>query len=69
MFCNLNVNFDKPINTLEIEIITLTGQVVKKVQGTNENKPRIDISDLPMGMYLLRVKADGVVFVEKGIKI
>jgi arylsulfatase A-like enzyme len=64
-----NLNFNKPINKLEIEILSMTGKSVRKVQGTNTNKPRIDVSNLAQGMYLLRVKADDVVSIEKILKI
>ncbi|OEJ99044.1 hypothetical protein A8C32_07660 [Flavivirga aquatica] len=64
-----NLNFNEPINKLELEILTMDGKSVKKVIGTNADKPRIDASGLPHGMYILRVKADGNSAFEKIIKL
>ncbi|WP_262916219.1 T9SS type A sorting domain-containing protein [Flavobacterium algicola] len=63
------MNFDQPINVLEIEILSMFGKVMKRIKGTNKDKPRIDISSLPAGNYLLRIKADGKLSVEKMIKV
>ena len=64
-----NFNFNKPINKLEIEVLSLSGKILKSVQGTNTNKPKINVADLAQGMYILRVKADNQVSVEKVLKI
>ncbi|MDO7173136.1 T9SS type A sorting domain-containing protein [Mariniflexile sp. AS56] len=64
-----NFNFNKPINKLEIEILTMTGKSIKTVKGTNTNKPRIDVSNLSQGMYILKVRADDNVSIEKVLKI
>ncbi|MCW2119016.1 sulfatase-like hydrolase/transferase [Flavobacterium sp. 7A] len=65
----LNLNFNQTITTLELEILTMTGSVVKKIKGTSTNKPRIDVSSLPIGNYILRIKADGKTSFEKVIKV
>ncbi|CAH8284287.1 putative secreted protein (Por secretion system target) [Mariniflexile fucanivorans] len=64
-----NINFDKPVNKLEIEILSMSGKTIKKVKGTNTEKPRIQVSDLAQGMYLIKVKADNHVCIEKVLKI
>lgn len=65
----MNLNFDTPIEVVEIEIVSTTGAVVKKVKGTNSNKPRINVQSLPAGTYVVRIKADGKTTIEKMIKI
>ena len=65
----LNLNFDQPINNLELEILSMSGRVVKRIQGTNKDKPSIDLSTLPKGTYMLRIKADGKISAEKIIKV
>ena len=65
----LNLNFDQPISKLELEILSMSGKVVKRIKGTNKDKPRIDVSNLPAGNYILRIKADGKTSVEKVIKV
>ncbi|MDO6761203.1 sulfatase-like hydrolase/transferase [Tamlana sp. 2_MG-2023] len=64
-----NLNFNKPINDLEIEVLSMSGEIIKKVSGKLINNPRVDVSNLSQGMYLLRVKADGVVSIEKVMKL
>ena len=64
-----NLNFNKPINNLEIEVLSMSGKSIKKVRGNYGNKPRIEVSDLSQGMYLLRVIADGITSIEKVIKL
>ncbi|WP_163397331.1 sulfatase-like hydrolase/transferase [Flavobacterium fluviatile] len=63
------LNFNQAINRFEIEIVTTTGSVIKKEKGTNENKPRINVSQIPAGTYILRIMADDKIAVEKIIKI
>ena len=65
----ININFDDKINSLDLEILSITGQTLKKIKGNNENIPRIDTSDLPKGTYILRILADGKLSLEKIIKI
>ncbi|WP_366184016.1 sulfatase-like hydrolase/transferase [Flavobacterium ovatum] len=65
----LNLDFDQPINKLELEILSMSGKVVRKIRGTNKDKPRIDISNLPTGNYILRIRADSKISVEKIIKV
>ena len=65
----INLNFDTPINKLKLEIVSMTGSVLKTIKGTNTNKPRINISNLPSGTYILRIIADGKLSMEKIIKI
>ncbi len=42
----------------EVTIISVTGKEVLKVQGNNENKLRINISDLKPGMYFVNVREE-----------
>lgn len=50
---------------LHADILSLTGQVIKSV---NQSNNRINVSDLPKGIYLLLVKVDGNTVVEKFTK-
>lgn len=51
----------------EIEILNLEGQTIKNIKAT-ENNTTIDISEFPVGMYLIKVKTDKESVVEKLIK-
>ncbi|QQY83307.1 sulfatase-like hydrolase/transferase [Tamlana sp. s12] len=64
-----NLNFNKPISNLEIEVLSMSGKIVKKVKGTQTNSPRVNVSNLETGMYLIRVKADGETAIEKLMKL
>lgn len=63
----INVNFDKPINKIQIEIVSMSCKILKTLNGTNQNKPRIDVSNLASGTYIVRIIADGKVSIEKVI--
>ncbi|ANW96613.1 hypothetical protein AXE80_10140 [Wenyingzhuangia fucanilytica] len=64
-----NVNVDKSVNKVEVELLSVMGALIVKVQGTSNHIPRIDASSLPAGMYLLRIKGDNNLIIEKVIKI
>ena len=51
---NINVKFDKNFETLSVEIISMTGQVVKRVNAINNNLVSINITELASGIYILR---------------
>ncbi|WP_299184111.1 sulfatase-like hydrolase/transferase [uncultured Aquimarina sp.] len=65
----LNFNFKNPVNDLTMEVLTLTGKTIKKVQVTNLNTYQIDISNFPKGIYLIKIKADSEISIKKVIKI
>ena len=64
-----DLSFRTNIKNLELEIFTVTGKSVKKVKESNVSNPRVDISNLPAGMYILRINTDKFSSVEKLIKI
>ena len=50
------------IEVAEVQVFNAFGQMVKTIQGTNE----INVSDLPQGVYLLRIMdVEGKVFTNK----
>jgi hypothetical protein len=51
---NINVKFDKNFETLSVEIISMTGQVVKRINAINNNLVSINIEELASGIYNLR---------------
>ena len=63
-----NLNFRKNYNNVEIDILSISGQVVKKI-NTNTSNPKINASDFPPGMYFLRIKADDYFTIEKVVKL
>lgn len=62
-------SFKTNIKTLEVEIFTTSGKSVKKVIENNVSNPRVDVSDLPAGMYILRIKTNKDFSIEKMVKI
>jgi arylsulfatase A-like enzyme len=65
---NFNLILGKTYNNLEVEVLSITGKLIKKVNPNSDN-PKIDASDLQSGMYFLRIKADGNLAIKKVIKL
>lgn len=67
---NLNYTFDINVNSATVKIINLLGSVVKEVEiDQNENKLRIDISDLNAGIYFYSVVVNNDIFQTKKLVI
>lgn len=63
------ISFNTSIENLELELISATGHLIKKIQSSKVNSSTIDITDLPSGMYFLRIKADDNLTLERVIRI
>ena len=64
-----NIKFNKTIRNLNLELLSSTGKSIKKIDSANVGESTIDVSNLSSGIYILRVKADSDMSVEKLIKI
>jgi len=66
----IHVTFDSDMSVNEVTIVDLYGKVVmrKAMMGTNEGSLRIDVSDLPAGLYCLVVSTPGHPFAHKFVK-
>ncbi|WP_218598487.1 sulfatase-like hydrolase/transferase [Polaribacter sp. NJDZ03] len=64
-----NVNYSGTLSELEVEIFTASGKSVKKVKETNVNNPRIDVSNLSSGIYIIKIKTDENLLIKKIIKL
>lgn len=62
----LNINFGEKTDA-EIEIITITGKVVKKTESNND-LCLINTSNLPEGVYFVRVNTNGNLYIHKFVK-
>ncbi|WP_432671857.1 T9SS type A sorting domain-containing protein [Flavobacterium sp. SM2513] len=51
---NITVKFERNFEMLTVEIISMTGQVVKRTAATQHNMVTINISELASGVYILR---------------
>ena len=65
---SLSMNFGETLNKLEVEILTNTGQLIRKVKP-NLSNPKINVSNLPAGMYILRITTEKYFSIKKLIKI
>ncbi len=65
----INLSFKRSAQKLAIELISVTGQLIKKVERTNIHRSKIDVSDLPKGTYILKVFADNKLSIKKVVKI
>ncbi len=58
----INFNFgNREVRHIEVKLYDTWGRLVKEVRNTNGKSKRFkwDISDVPVGMYILRYKVDG----------
>ncbi len=62
----LNINTEQAIES--VQIISLSGQVVRTVQG-DSNHEEINVADLQAGMYYVLIKADGELITKKFVKM
>ena len=53
-----NIIFENSISTLEIIILSQTGKLIKKVKAENVVNQEVEVSSLPAGMYILKIKID-----------
>ncbi len=63
----LNINFNKNVNA-QIEIISITGQVIKRTTTENNSTGSINTSNLPKGVYFARININGETYSQKFIK-
>ena len=62
------LSFENDFSNLEIEILSQTGKLMKRVNG-NANNQRVDITGLPSGLYIVRIKGDNDFFAERLLKL
>ena len=63
-----SLNYEGNTTKLEVEILSSTGQLIKKI-NTNNSKSKIDVSFLSAGLYFIRIKKDNNYLIEKVIKL
>ena len=61
------VDMKKLNNPLEVSILSITGQVVLREEVTGL-KMRLDIKDLPSGNYIVNVKTEKQIRIERFVK-
>ena len=52
----LNIEFDKIVENATVSILNLNGQTIKKDQVNSLKKSRINVGDLPSGIYILNIR-------------
>jgi hypothetical protein len=68
---SFNINYELPmVEAAQIEVIDITGKVVHReaVQRTQEVNQKVDLSNLPAGMYVLKLESDSVISTQKLLK-
>ncbi|MGJ8743986.1 sulfatase-like hydrolase/transferase [Polaribacter sp.] len=65
----LYLNLREKLQKLEIEIFTVSGKSVKKVKETNTSSSKLDVSNLPTGIYIVKIKTAKNFLTKKIIKI
>ena len=71
LYPNPSTNFivvDGLKNDNFIEVINLQGQVVKNLNVSN-TKTTLDVSELPKGIYFIRINSDEELYVTKFLKL
>ncbi len=64
----IKITLNNTINDTDIELLSLTGKLIKKFKAKQNQVLSVDISDLASGMYLLKVSSDGGSQIRKIIK-
>jgi arylsulfatase A-like enzyme len=63
------IQLNDTYKNVEVEVLSITGKLIKKINSKNSANQNIDVSNLSSGIYMVRVKADGNFSVEKIIKL
>jgi arylsulfatase A-like enzyme len=63
------IQLNDTYKNVDIEVLSITGKLIKKISAKNALKKDIDVAGLSSGMYILRVKADSNLSIEKIIKL
>ncbi|WP_083631430.1 sulfatase-like hydrolase/transferase [Labilibacter marinus] len=66
---SFHITFDTSINNLELSLYTTSGKLIKKIESSYVQETSVDATELKSGMYILKVKADDNLTIEKVIKI
>ena len=67
---HITVEFDKPVTGgSQITLMDLNGRIIREIKIPNTDKVIIDVSDMEMGMYFIRVKSGRNTAVNKIIVI
>ncbi len=64
----LNIKTGRTSGTVNIEIYTVTGQLVKRVVAVNTDKVSVNVKDLASGSYFVKVIYDGSIGIGKFVK-
>ena len=63
------VKLNNTYKSVQIEILSVTGKLIQKINSNNSTIQNIDASNLSSGIYLVRVNADNNFSIKKVIKI
>lgn len=63
---SINIGLSETIADLQVQVLNLSGQVVKELSVSNTLKAEINISDLQQGIYFLNIN-NGMEFIQKKI--
>ena len=55
----VNIDFAKMYNTIALDLITIAGQLIKTETFSNKKECALNIQQVPTGVYLLKIIADG----------
>ena len=64
-----SLSFEKNISNLEIEVLSQTGKLIKRIKGNDTDLQEIDISQFSAGLYIMKIKGDDSFVVEKVLKM
>jgi len=64
----LNIQLTEPQSDLHISIISLVGKVVYTNNFANETDMKLNVNQLPKGVYLLQLKSDNKSFTQRIVK-
>ncbi|MDB9755282.1 T9SS type A sorting domain-containing protein, partial [Winogradskyella sp.] len=65
---NLTVILGNNYNDIQLEIYSLTGQLLRKINESNRLEFKVNISDLSSGMYIVKLNAAGKIYTSRILK-
>ena len=62
---NMHVELGKVANNLELQLVNLSGQVVKQARYVDVAELELNMSDLESGIYIIQMKLDDMVLMRR----
>ena len=66
---NFTIKYSKTYNNIEVEILSISGKSIKKINAKSVDSQKIDISNFAAGLYIVKIKSDSITSFQKIMKL